>query len=109
MKDKLLDILKNPNDKLIAVDLDWTLCEWEFRWEEECKPLLDRIETVNSWYKKWGHIIIYTARAPKYFEKTQQWLVNNWVMHHWIAMMRKIGADIYIDDKALNVSDVFKF
>lgn len=107
MKQKLLEILKNPNDKLIAVDLDWTLCEWEFWWKWEPKPIKERIDYINSLYKKWWHIVIYTARDPKYFGLTQQWLVNNWVMFHWIAMMRKIWADIYIDDKALNIDDVF--
>jgi hypothetical protein len=106
-KEKLLDIIKNPNDKLIAVDLDWTLCEWEFWWDEDCIPNIQRITYINWLYKKWAHIIIYTARDPYYFELTQNWLVKNGVMHHGLAMMRKIGADLYIDDKCLHISDVF--
>lgn len=106
MKQKLLDILKNPANKLIAVDLDWTLCEWKF-WEEELKPLQDRIDYVNNLYKKWGHIIIWTARMPKYYEITKEWLDKYKVMYHWISMHTKIWADIYIDDKAINVEDIF--
>lgn len=107
MKQKLMDILKSPNDKLIAVDLDGTLCEGEFWWEEECKPIQERIEYINSLYKKGAHIIIYTARDPRYFSLTQNWLTSHWVMHHGVSMMRKIWADLYIDDKALNIDDVF--
>lgn len=108
MKTKLFEILSNPNDKLIAVDLDGTLCEWAFWETEPCKPIEKMIGYVNSLYKQWAHIVIYTARDPQYFEKTQHWLVENGVMFHWIAMMRKIGADVYIDDRAINVSDILE-
>lgn len=106
MKEKLFQILKNPNDKLIAVDLDWTLCEWAFWEETPCKPIKKMIDYVNALYKMGAHILIYTARDPQYFEKTQHWLVENGVMFHGIAMMRKIGADVYIDDKAVHVDDI---
>lgn len=32
MKDKLIEIIKNPANKLICVDIDGTLCTWKF-WE----------------------------------------------------------------------------
>lgn len=107
MKQKLLDILKNPNDKLIAVDLDWTLCEWEFWWEDECKPIIERIAYINNLYKKWWHIVIYTARSPEFFTITYAWLIKNWVKFHGIAMQQKPWADVYICDKSLNIDDVF--
>lgn len=107
MKQKLLEILKNPNDKLICVDLDWTLCTGEFWWEWEPEPIQDRIDYINRLYEKWGHIIIYTARVPDYFTITFAWLIKNWVKFHWIAMQQKPGRDLYIDDKALNIEDVF--
>jgi len=106
MKSKLLDILKNPANKLIAVDLDWTLCTGKF-WKEECKPIADRINYINSLYKKWAHIIIRTARMPEHYEVTRKWLEQHNIMYHWISMHTKIWADIYIDDKALHISDVF--
>jgi len=106
MKTDLLEILKNPNDKLIAVDMDGVLCEGEFWGEGEPEPILKNIEYFNSLYKKGGHIIIYTARQPRYYSLTQTWLDKYEVMYHGIAMMKKIGADIYIDNKALNISDV---
>ena len=98
----LLEILKNPANKLIAVDLDGTLCEGEFWGEEDPKPMIQRIDYVNNLYRKGAHIIIYTARDPSFFEATNLWLIKHKVRYHGIAMMKKIGADLYIDDKALN-------
>lgn len=106
MKEKLLDILANPNDKLIAIDLDGVLCEGEFWGDGEPKPIQSMIDKVWSWYKKGAHIIIYTARQPKYFIQTQAWLQKYAVPFHGIVMQIKPGADIYIDDKALNIDDV---
>lgn len=105
MKEKLLEILKNPSNKMIAVDLDGTLCEGKF-WEEEPKPIQHRIDTINELYKKGAHIVIYTARFPKDFEATNLWLLKYGVLFHGISMRVKIGADVYIDDRALNVDDI---
>jgi hypothetical protein len=107
MKNKLLDIINNPNDKLICVDLDWTLCEWEFWWEWEPKPLTERIEFIRNLYIKWAHIIIYTARRPVYYKETISWLIKYDVPFHWVSMFIKPWADCYLDDKSLNDEDVF--
>lgn len=106
-KTDLLKVLENPNDKLIAVDLDWTLCKWEFWGEWEPKPLIERIEFIRKLYIKGAHIIIYTARRPIYYKETLSWLIKYDVPFHWIAMFYKPWADLYIDDKALHISDVF--
>lgn len=107
MREELLKIIKNPNDKVIAVDLDGTLCHGEFWGDDEPTPIKERIDFLWELYKKGGHIIIYTARAPRYFEATNAWLIKHDVPFHGIAMQKKIGADVYIDDKALNIDDVF--
>lgn len=99
--------IKKRERWVYAVDLDWTLCEWEFWWEWEPKPLLDRIEKINNLYKEWNIILIYTARDPSYFQLTFAWLIKYWVMHHWINMKSKPWADIYIDDKAIKDTDFF--
>ena len=104
--DKLYDILKYPANKLIAVDLDGTLCEGEFWGEGVPEPKVERIEYINSLYKKGAHIIIWTARFPSWFEDTQKWLQNNGVLYHGIVMREKIGADLYIDDKCININDI---
>ena len=103
----LQEILKNPNDKLIAVDLDGTLSEGEC-WNEkdEPKPIKEMIDFVNSLYMKGGHIVIYTARFPSMYQMTLAWLIKHGVLFHGINMRVKIGADIYIDDKAINIKDI---
>lgn len=101
--EKLREILANPRDKLIAVDLDWTLTNWEFWWGvDRSKPNVDRIEFINNLYKKGAHIIVYTARQPEMCATTMAWLIENWVMYHWLAFGKKCGASCYIDDKALH-------
>jgi len=106
MKDKLLQILKDPNDKVIAIDMDGVLCEGEFWGEGEPIPKQDIIDKVWGWYKKGAHIIIYTARQPIYYPETHAWLIKHKVPFHGICMLMKPGADIYIDDKALNLEDI---
>lgn len=112
MKEKLLNILKDPKDKLIAIDLDGTLCVGEF-WTKDGEvvpneplPIPEMIEKLWGWYKQGAHIIIFTARQPSYFEITNAWLIKHGVPFHGIVMQKKPGADVYIDDKALNINDV---
>ena len=107
MKEKLLEILKSPNDKLICVDLDWTLCLGEFWGEWEPEPIKERIDYINKLYTKGWHILIYTARSPEFFTITYAWLIKYGVKFHWIAMQQKPWSDIYIDDKSLNIDDIF--
>lgn len=106
MKNKLKEILKNPKGKLIAVDLDGTLSEGEFWGTDEPKPIQPMIDFINKLYKQGAHIIIYTARNPEYFQATNWWLLKHNVCYHGIAMQRKCGADLYIDDRALNINDI---
>lgn len=103
----LQEILKNPNDKLIAVDLDGTLSDGEC-WSEtdEPTPIQQMIDFVNSLYKKGAHIVIYTARFPSMYQMTLAWLIKHGVLFHGINMRVKIGADLYLEDKALNIKDI---
>lgn len=106
MKEKLQDILKNPAHKLIAIDLDGTICEGEFWGETEPKPIAAMVERITALYHKGAHIIIYTARQPRYYQHTHSWLLKHCVPFHGICMQMKPGADLYIDDKALNLEDL---
>ena len=108
MKNKLFEILKNPKGKLIAVDLDGTLSYGDcWNKDDEPEPIKERIEFVNNLYRNGGHIVIYTARFPDMYQMTFAWLIKHGVLFHGIAMGKKCGADLYIDDRALNVNDVF--
>lgn len=108
MKEKLLEVLKNPNDKLIAVDMDGTLCTGEFWGEEkdDPKPIPEMVEMMRKLYHKGAHLIIYTARQPMYYSRTHAWLIRYEVPFHGITMCMKPGADLYLDDKALNIEDL---
>ena len=103
---KFAHVFENPNDKLIAVDLDGTLCKGEFWGETEPEPKEEMIEKVWSWYSRGAHIIIYTARKPHYYKRTHAWLIKHGVPFHGIAMQHKPGADVYIDDKAVNPDEL---
>jgi len=101
--------LKN---KLVCVDLDWTLCESWWWWnKEDClmaKPYPDRIKKINDMVKEWVYIIIYTARNMDLIKETMAWLLLNNVNYHWINIQRKPWADLYIDDKWINADEFFK-
>ena len=64
------------------------------------------IDKMWEWYKKGAHIIIYTARQPKHYALTHAWLIKNQVPFHGIAMLMEPGADLYLDDKSLNLDDI---
>lgn len=97
----------DKDKKVYAIDLDWTLCEWQFRGEWEPKPSLDRIEKINKLYKEWNIILICTARNPQWYAVTLAWLIKYWVMFHWLNCQYKSWADIYVDDKAIKDTDFF--
>ena len=105
--DKLLEILKNPNDMLIAFDMDGTLCRGEFWGEGEPEPIQEMIDIVWGLYTHGAHIIIYTARNIKYTAATYAWLDKHEVPYHGLMMNRKPGADVYIDDRCLNVEQIY--
>lgn len=87
-------------NKLIAVDLDGTLCKGKF-WEEEPKPVTSVLNAVHRAYIQGAHIVIYTARADEHFRATRAWLRKHGVPYHGICMGDKPGADIYVDDKSM--------
>ena len=93
-------------NQLVAVDLDRTLCEGEFWGEGEPKPIQKNIDKVWGLYRAGAHIVIYTARLPRYYTLTFSWLIKFGVPFHGIAMMMKPGADWYFDDKGLNINDL---
>ena len=90
---------------LIAVDMDGVLCEGEFWDDGDPKPIQRNIDIVEKLYRTGHHIIINTARHRRYYQTTEAWLIKNGVYYHALSM-EKMGADIYLDDKAINVKDI---
>ena len=105
-KHDIYDVLKNPNDKLIAVDLDGTLCEGEVWNDEYPTPIQPMIDKMKEWHMAGAHLVIYTARRPSMYAQTLGWLVAHEVPFHGICMAFKPGADCYIDDKCFRPEEV---
>ena len=111
------------NNKIIAFDLDDTLCtrpnDKEILGIEKyhyCEPIKEMIDLSNSLYDK-GHIIyIYTARGmhtlngdvgeiyAKLYDITLDSL-KKWGVKHNGLYMGKIHYDLLIDDKAMGLDE----
>lgn len=109
MRKELKQILKNPQGKLIAVDIDGTLTDgmfWGKEYSDEPKPNMKMIKLCEDLIRQGGHVVLFTARTPEMAIETLAWLAKYNVWHHGINFGRKCGADLYIDDKALNVDEI---
>lgn len=103
----------------IAVDFDGTLCTEEYPNIGLPKPTV--IKLVKD-AKKAGHnLILYTCREGKLLEQAIEWCSNfglefdavNANLDDRIKEFkndpRKLGADIYLDDKAYNPEEDLEF
>lgn len=106
------DKVKYLKYEVVAVDFDGTLCQSAF--PGIGPPDNDAIKIINDHYDRGGIIIIHTCRQIGYniYNDMYWWLQDNGVKYHLInenhpsrtAMYggcdsRKIGADMYIDDR----------
>lgn len=102
--------MKNTERKLIAVDLDGTLTNSNAWTEEECltaEARVDIIKKVKDLYYDRNVIIIYTARPETMRDETEYWLRKNKVKYHALVMgNNKMGADIYVDDRAIRPEEL---
>jgi hypothetical protein len=102
-------ILKNPKDQLIAVDIDGVLTDGCECWTQEsclvATPNQKVIDYVNDLYNKGAHIIIYTARKENMRQETEFWLRKHQVRKHGLTM-EKQGMDLLLDDKCININDI---
>jgi hypothetical protein len=100
----------------IAVDFDGTLCEHRF--PEIGEPIYKTMRFICYHAERGAKIILHTCRenAPdgrQYLTEAVEWCKDHAVPIHavnenpWVPFgRRKIYADIYIDDRALNVEDL---
>jgi len=97
-------------NKLIAVDLDGTLTKDDCWTSYEClvaEARTDIIKKVRDLYYERNTIIIYTARPESVRNETEYWLRKNKVKYHAIVMgNNKMGADIYVDDRAIRPEEL---
>lgn len=95
--------------KILAIDLDGTLCE-EVCWtSSQCleatpvEAMIAKMRKITS-----GKIIvIYTARKDHLIPATLKWLRKHNVPYHSFSN-NKIPADFYIDDHAITPEDWLK-
>lgn len=100
----------NAEKKLIAIDLDGTLTKDDCWTNYEClvaEARTDIIKKVRDLYYDRNVIIIYTARPETMRNETEYWLRKNKVKYHAIVMgNNKMGADIYVDDRAIRPEEL---
>jgi dTDP-glucose 4,6-dehydratase len=88
-------------------DLDGTLCT-QTRDSNylNAKPLAEAITEVNRLFDEGHTIIIDTARGSSsgidWKSKTENQLREWGVKYHLLQVGKKINADIFVDDKAVN-------
>lgn len=99
----------------LAVDFDGTLCEHDFPEIGAAKK--DVIKIVKYLQRDGTKLILHTCREDtaerEYLKDALRWCASNGLMfdaineNPWVGFGReKMYADVYLDDRALNVRDV---
>lgn len=92
---------------IYCFDIDGVLCNNEGFYQDRV-PNKEAIARVNKLYDEGHTILIFTGRGSKtkidWRELTAQQM-KAWGVKHHELIMGKPHADIFIDDKALNVKD----
>lgn len=97
----------------ICFDLDGTICTQEKDYAQ-AKPIKERIDHVNNLYYGEHYVIINTARGSMtgnidYWEHITRKQLKEWgVNYDELHVGKKIDADYFIDDKAINSETYFK-
>ena len=80
----------------------------------DVQPIPEAINRLKTLYEKGHKIIIQTARGSKtkkyaeYTQLTETQLEKFGIPYHQLIVGYKPSADLYIDDKAINVKDWLK-
>ena len=98
---------KNLVGKIICVDLDQTLCLGTYWVGMKEHPSVNEkmADFVRSLDDRGAFIIVWTARPIVLMTKTYKWLAANNI-NYPLAFRLKPPADLYLDDKALNIDDI---
>jgi len=95
-------------NKTYCIDVDGTICDERKTFEKSlAEPKQDIINIVNKLYSAGNRIIIYTARGWGEYSMTERWLEDNGVKYHQLLCGKPI-ADVFLDDRAVNVKDADK-
>jgi cytidyltransferase-like protein len=90
-------------------DIDNTICETDGGKYKEAKPKNHIISKINELYDQGHYIILMTARGKSsgidWTSFTDEQMKAWGVKHHELVMNVKPNADLFIDDKGINVKD----
>ncbi len=97
---------------IYCFDIDGTICTQTpdngVRAYNEAEPFADVIATINKLYEAGHKIIFFTARGSSsgidWREFTEKQL-SQWGVKYHELLLGKPHADVFVDDKAINVSD----
>ena len=100
---------------IFAFDFDGTICRHAF--PRIGAPKYDTIDLIKK-LKKDGHkIILWTCRDGRYLREAVDWSEKHGIVYDAVnenveginfKTSKKIFANIYVDDRALNVDDIRK-
>ncbi len=89
-------------------DIDGTLCTNTEGAYEDAAGFPDVIERVNALYDAGHRIILCTARGSKTgidWRKVTEQQMQRWGVRYHELWFGKPTADVYVDDKAVNIKD----
>lgn len=93
---------------IYCFDIDGTICNNTDGNYEDAAPLFDVIDKVNKLFKDGNIIYLYTARGATTsidWRKVTELQLTNWGVKYHKLFFGKPTADLYIDDKCINVKD----
>jgi glycerol-3-phosphate cytidylyltransferase len=97
---------------IFCFDIDETICTKTNNGYHEAQPFREIIQSINGLYNNGHEIIVMTARGSvskvDYTELTKQQLSDWGLKYHKLLMNIKPNADIFVDDKGLNIKDYIK-
>jgi len=104
-----------------VIDIDGTICSLPRQRDGQSdysmsEPLKGRIEKFNKLFEDGHTIIYYTARgmgrtnndrrlAHEMFYDVTKKQLRNWDVKFHDLILGKPAADVYVDDKAVNIND----
>ena len=93
---------------IYCFDIDGVLCINTNGKYEKAEPFSDVIAKVNALYDSGHRIILYTARGSTTGHDWREFTENQlrlWGVKYHELFMGKPDADVYVDDKAMNLTD----
>lgn len=99
---------QNRQLKTYCFDIDETICKTLSGRYEDCFPDVPMIKHINRLYEQGNTIKFYTARGKSSGVDYTMLTLNQlkaWKVKYHDLSFDKPSADIYIDDKAVNVRD----